>query len=166
RFLSGYDKVLATAAPKNPQLILQGNELVSGCIGFGPGACSGAGAGADADADADVYIDADTDADADDSSVCMGLGSAQTSASSASSVTEFDGEFAAASCKHSRAAYKDSSSQTAAETTASYNDVFRRKWEYYFAYCEGAFATRTLGCSQLVFSRTYNEGLCDPSLIG
>ncbi|KAJ1850876.1 hypothetical protein LPJ57_007986, partial [Coemansia sp. RSA 486] len=163
RFLSGYDKVLATAAPKNPQLILQGNELVGGCIGFGPGACSGAGA--DADADADVYIDAD--ADADDSSVCMGLGSAQTSASSASSVTEFDGEFAAASCKHSRAAYKDSSSssQTAAETTASYNDVFRRKWEYYFAYCEGAFATRTLGCSQLVFTRTYNEDLSNIKLL-
>ena len=24
-------------------------------------------------------------------------------------------------------------------------EVFRRKWEYYFAYCEGAFRTGTLG---------------------
>ncbi|KAJ2599714.1 hypothetical protein GGF39_002119, partial [Coemansia sp. RSA 1721] len=145
-------------------LILQGNELVSGCIGSG--AVANIDADADADADADVYIDADTDAD--DSSVCMGLGSAQKSASSASSVTEFDGEFAAASCRHGRTACKDSSSsssQTAAETTASYNDVFRRKWEYYFAYCEGAFATRTLGCSQLVFSRTYNEDLSNIKLL-
>ncbi|KAJ1815519.1 proteasome component M29, partial [Coemansia sp. RSA 2598] len=47
---------------------------------------------------------------------------------------------------------------------ASYNDVFRRKWEYYFAYCEGAFATRTLGCSQLVFTRTYNEDFSDDKL--
>ncbi|KAJ2890265.1 hypothetical protein GGI21_006231, partial [Coemansia aciculifera] len=30
RFLSGYDKVLATAAPKNPRLILQERELASG----------------------------------------------------------------------------------------------------------------------------------------
>ncbi|KAJ2119129.1 proteasome component M29 [Coemansia sp. RSA 720] len=44
---------------------------------------------------------------------------------------------------------------------AGYNDVFRRKWEYYFAYCEGAFATRTIGCTQLVFTRTYNEDLSD-----
>ncbi|KAJ1956896.1 proteasome component M29, partial [Linderina pennispora] len=36
---------------------------------------------------------------------------------------------------------------------ACYNDVFRRKWEYYFAYCEGAFATRTIGCTQLVFTQ-------------
>ncbi|KAJ1950582.1 hypothetical protein FBU59_000607, partial [Linderina macrospora] len=52
-----------------------------------------------------------------------------------------------------------------AEQTASYNDVFRRKWEYYFAYCEGAFATRTLGCTQLVFTRTYNEELSDLRLL-
>ena len=24
-------------------------------------------------------------------------------------------------------------------------DVFRRKWEYYFSYCEAGFATKTLG---------------------
>ncbi|ORX70526.1 cyclopropane-fatty-acyl-phospholipid synthase [Linderina pennispora] len=48
---------------------------------------------------------------------------------------------------------------------ASYNDVFRRKWEYYFAYCEGAFATRTIGCTQLVFTRTYNEHLSDLHLL-
>ncbi|KAJ1894177.1 hypothetical protein LPJ71_007031, partial [Coemansia sp. S17] len=48
---------------------------------------------------------------------------------------------------------------------AAYNDVFRRKWEYYFAYCEGAFATRTLGCSMLVFTRTYNEDLSNKALL-
>jgi len=24
-------------------------------------------------------------------------------------------------------------------------DLFRRKWEYYFAYCEAGFVTKTLG---------------------
>ncbi|KAJ1780399.1 proteasome component M29, partial [Coemansia sp. RSA 1824] len=48
---------------------------------------------------------------------------------------------------------------------AGYNDVFRRKWEYYFAYCEGAFATRAIGCTQLVFTRTYNEDLSDPRFL-
>ena len=24
-------------------------------------------------------------------------------------------------------------------------EIFRRKWEYYFAYCEAGFATKTLG---------------------
>ncbi|KAJ2486790.1 hypothetical protein IWW37_005490, partial [Coemansia sp. RSA 2050] len=54
---------------------------------------------------------------------------------------------------------------TASSVTTAYNDVFRRKWEYYFAYCEGAFATRTLGCSMLVFTRTYNEDLSDKALL-
>ncbi|KAJ1950714.1 hypothetical protein EC988_004285, partial [Linderina pennispora] len=59
----------------------------------------------------------------------------------------------------------EKSDMQSAEQTASYNDVFRRKWEYYFAYCEGAFATRTLGCTQLVFTRTYNEDLSDYRLL-
>ncbi|KAJ2831752.1 hypothetical protein J3B01_005169, partial [Coemansia erecta] len=51
------------------------------------------------------------------------------------------------------------------EPKTGYNDVFRRKWEYYFAYCEGAFATRTLGCTQMVFTRTYNEDLSNSDLL-
>lgn len=106
RFLTGYSKVLATAAPKNPQLILQEQELCS-----------------------------------------RSEVNPSPSLSSASSETEFGNE-----C--------DTSTDV-----PQYNDVFRRKWEYYFAYCEGAFATRTLGCSQLVFTRTYNEGLSDMALL-
>ncbi|KAJ2825169.1 hypothetical protein IWW50_002973 [Coemansia erecta] len=53
----------------------------------------------------------------------------------------------------------------ASEAETGYNDVFRRKWEYYFAYCEAAFATRTLGCAQLVFTRTYNEELSNAELL-
>ncbi|KAJ2563852.1 hypothetical protein GGH12_002351 [Coemansia sp. RSA 1822] len=60
---------------------------------------------------------------------------------------------------------KLSEKQTTSESEPGYNDVFRRKWEYYFAYCEGAFATRTLGCTQLVFTRTYNEDLSNSDLL-
>ena len=34
-----------------------------------------------------------------------------------------------------------------------FNDVFCRKWDYYFAYCEAAFRTDYLGCYQLVFEK-------------
>ncbi|KAJ1642173.1 hypothetical protein LPJ64_005955, partial [Coemansia asiatica] len=153
RFLSGYDKVLATAAPKNPQLILQGNELLNGC-----------------DYSSDI-VDNNTDADSRDKR-SMEIDGVQTSASSASSVTEFDDEFAVTSCEHvsnnnSNDKDKDhkSGEEAAATSAVSYNDIFRRKWEYYFAYCEGAFATRTLGCSQLVFTRTYNEDLSNSKLL-
>ncbi|KAJ1996977.1 hypothetical protein GGI02_005896, partial [Coemansia sp. RSA 2322] len=99
RFLGGYDKILATASPKNSQLILQESELARG-------PCPRSVAAA---------------------------------------------EIAAA--KHTskaRCASSSSSMTTIDETSAAvYNEVFRRKWEYYFAYCEGAFATRTLGCSML-----------------
>ncbi|ORY07714.1 cyclopropane-fatty-acyl-phospholipid synthase [Basidiobolus meristosporus CBS 931.73] len=37
-----------------------------------------------------------------------------------------------------------------------YDDVFKRKWEYYFAYCEGAFITKTIGLVQMVFTRINN----------
>ncbi|KAJ2820763.1 hypothetical protein IWW50_004925 [Coemansia erecta] len=60
---------------------------------------------------------------------------------------------------------KHSDKHIESEAETSYNDVFRRKWEYYFAYCEGAFATRTLGCTQLVFTRTYNEDLSNAELL-
>lgn len=32
-----------------------------------------------------------------------------------------------------------------AEMTDEAIDVFRRKWEYYFTYCEAGFVTKTLG---------------------
>ncbi|KAL1924876.1 uncharacterized protein VTP21DRAFT_4530 [Calcarisporiella thermophila] len=42
-------------------------------------------------------------------------------------------------------------------------DVFRRKWEYYFAYCEGGFVSGTLGVHWLVLKResdpTFTEGV-------
>ncbi|KAJ1718343.1 hypothetical protein LPJ53_006566, partial [Coemansia erecta] len=78
RFLAGYDKVLATVAPKNPQLILQERELVS--------------AGSNS-------IDEHDDAASTRSSA--------TSASSTTCVEVLDKPKAA---------------------TASYDDVFRRKW--------------------------------------
>ncbi|KAJ2848017.1 hypothetical protein IWW36_003544 [Coemansia brasiliensis] len=111
RFLKGYDKVLTTAAPKNPQLILQENDLV--------------------ESEHQVF----------------------SCASSSSSLTEVE----------SMDGLPDATAND--KRNAGYNDVFRRKWEYYFAYCEGAFATRTLGCTQLVFTRTYNEELSDPRLL-
>ncbi|KAJ2359408.1 hypothetical protein IWW50_003111 [Coemansia erecta] len=76
--------------------------------------------------------------------------------SSSSSLTELGGDdgLAPAALEHANG-----------NTQTGYNDVFRRKWEYYFAYCEGAFATRTIGCTQLVFTRTYNEDLSDPRLL-
>ncbi|KAJ1983025.1 hypothetical protein H4R33_004923 [Dimargaris cristalligena] len=42
-----------------------------------------------------------------------------------------------------------------------YDGEFKRKWEYYFAYCEGAYATRTLGLVQMVFTRMANARLLD-----
>ncbi|KAJ2717621.1 hypothetical protein GGI07_005955, partial [Coemansia sp. Benny D115] len=75
-----------------------------------------------------------------------GYDSSAACASSASSVTEFDDDGTDA---NTGAGSLDKHSQQQDCGVAGYNDVFRRKWEYYFAYCEGAFATRTLGCSQL-----------------
>ena len=40
-----------------------------------------------------------------------------------------------------------------------YDDVFIRKWDYYFCYCEAAFATRTLNNLHLVLSRPGNKSL-------
>lgn len=39
---------------------------------------------------------------------------------------------------------------------AGFDDIFVRKWIYYFAYCESGFATRTLGVLQMVLSRINN----------
>ncbi|KAJ1747852.1 hypothetical protein LPJ79_004959 [Coemansia sp. RSA 1821] len=51
------------------------------------------------------------------------------------------------------------------EPAYKFDDVFRRKWEYYFAYCEAAFATRAIASVQLVFTRTYNECLVNPDVL-
>ncbi|KAJ1668484.1 hypothetical protein IW140_000316 [Coemansia sp. RSA 1813] len=125
RFLCGYDKVMATAAPKNAQLILQERDLAVSTI----------------------------KATALESTTLQ---------SSASSVTEFDGTTDTAAAAKD---IGDSTTCSKAPGVAHFDDVFRRKWEYYFAYCEGAFATRTLGCAQLVFTRTYNEMLSDQALL-
>ena len=39
-----------------------------------------------------------------------------------------------------------------------FDDTFVRKWDYYLAYCEAAFATRNINVSQLVLSRPNNTG--------
>ncbi|PIA15400.1 cyclopropane-fatty-acyl-phospholipid synthase [Coemansia reversa NRRL 1564] len=84
-------------------------------------------------------------------------------ASSTSSLTDIGDPFG----KTELAAEYSSSSKSAVDSddAVGYDEVFRRKWEYYFAYCEGAFATRTLGCTQLVFTRTYNEELSNKKLL-
>ncbi len=43
-----------------------------------------------------------------------------------------------------------------------FDDLFRRKWRYYLAYCEAAFATRTLNVLQLVLTRPGNADLPAP----
>ncbi|KAJ1967589.1 hypothetical protein H4R35_006666 [Dimargaris xerosporica] len=40
-----------------------------------------------------------------------------------------------------------------------YDKLFKRKWEYYLAYCEGGYATRTLGLVQMVFVREADQTL-------
>lgn len=40
-----------------------------------------------------------------------------------------------------------------------YSEEFKRKWLYYFAYCEAGFASRTLGNVQMVLTRECNEQL-------
>jgi cyclopropane-fatty-acyl-phospholipid synthase len=40
-----------------------------------------------------------------------------------------------------------------------YDERFVRLWDFYLAYCEGAFATRHLGDVQLVLTRSGNRAL-------
>jgi cyclopropane-fatty-acyl-phospholipid synthase len=40
-----------------------------------------------------------------------------------------------------------------------YNEEFKRKWEFYFAYCEAGFASRTLGVNQVRITRNSNADL-------
>ncbi|PVU96918.1 hypothetical protein BB559_002204 [Furculomyces boomerangus] len=42
-----------------------------------------------------------------------------------------------------------------------YNEQFKRKWEYYFAYCEAGFDTRTLCLSRMVFTRSCNNKIVE-----
>eukprot|EP00842_Homolaphlyctis_polyrhiza_P003977 jgi/Hompol1/4580/HPOL_003729-RA len=44
---------------------------------------------------------------------------------------------------------------------AIYDEVFLRKWEYYFAYCEAGFASRTLGDLQIRLTRPGNADLAE-----
>ncbi|KAJ2162880.1 hypothetical protein GGF46_000263 [Coemansia sp. RSA 552] len=119
RFLRGFDKVLATATPRNRQLIEQERTLTSNAQQCSPNRSLRRSSLSSALSDTPTEVD--------------------------------DGNCVSAGAK--------------AAAGGGYTDVFRRKWEYYFAYCEGAFATRTLGCSQLVFTRTYNESLSNPTLL-
>lgn len=48
----------------------------------------------------------------------------------------------------------------AADKKPFYSEEFKRKWTYYFSYCEAGFATRTLGNVQMVLTRE-----CNPSLV-
>lgn len=38
----------------------------------------------------------------------------------------------------------------------NFDDFFIRKWNYYFSYCEAAFAMRNINCMQLVYARPNN----------
>ena len=39
--------------------------------------------------------------------------------------------------------------------------IFKRKWEFYFAYCEGGFISRLIGNVQIVVTREGNEVFLD-----
>lgn len=41
------------------------------------------------------------------------------------------------------------------------DDVFMRKWNYYWRYCEAAFKTRNISVAQIVFTRANNQTLCE-----
>lgn len=40
-----------------------------------------------------------------------------------------------------------------------FDEQFRRKWEYYFCYCEAGFQSRAIGDLQLVLTRSHNNSL-------
>jgi len=44
-----------------------------------------------------------------------------------------------------------------------FDELFRRKWVYYLAYCEAAFATRHITVAQLVYSRPDNTHITSPA---
>jgi cyclopropane-fatty-acyl-phospholipid synthase len=47
-----------------------------------------------------------------------------------------------------------------------FDDTFVRKWDYYLAYCEAAFATRHISVVQAVYTRADNETLDRPTGLG
>lgn len=49
--------------------------------------------------------------------------------------------------------------QKEAIAALGFDECFHRKWRYYFAYCEAAFASRFISVAQVVFSKTGNLSL-------
>ena len=49
----------------------------------------------------------------------------------------------------------------ASEKVPFYSEEFRRKWLYYFAYCEAGFRTRSIGNLQVVLTRSNNMQFVD-----
>lgn len=47
-----------------------------------------------------------------------------------------------------------------------FDETFIRKWDYYFAYCEAAFATRHISVVQAIYTRANNDTLNLPSGLG
>lgn len=47
-----------------------------------------------------------------------------------------------------------------------FDEIFIRKWDYYFAYCEAAFATRHISVVQAIYTRANNGTLDLPSGLG
>ncbi len=47
--------------------------------------------------------------------------------------------------------------------TQGFDETFIRKWDYYFAYCEAAFATRHISVVQAIYTRANNDTLDLPS---
>lgn len=47
-----------------------------------------------------------------------------------------------------------------------FSDTFIRKWDYYLAYCEAAFATRHISVLQAVYTRANNDTLDRPAGLG
>ncbi|TPX53899.1 hypothetical protein SeMB42_g00547 [Synchytrium endobioticum] len=60
-----------------------------------------------------------------------------------------------------REAFLDSYDRVASQTGTSdiYDGVFKRKWEFYFTYCEAGFATSTLGDVQIRLVREGNQSI-------
>lgn len=63
-----------------------------------------------------------------------------------------------ASYARTLAAWRDNLAAAAPGARAmGFDEKALRKWEYYFSYCEGAFATRNISVAQIVFARPNNS---------
>jgi cyclopropane-fatty-acyl-phospholipid synthase len=49
--------------------------------------------------------------------------------------------------------------ELAAVRAQGFDETFLRKWDYYLAYCEAAFATRHISVVQAIYTRADNETL-------